>query len=378
MSTIPANLAGRLQELERLTPAMVDALGDLVSAESPSSDVAATAACAERVASLGTALLGTPPERVELAGCVHLRWQFGSTRAMVIGHFDTVWPTGTLERWPFAVADGRATGPGVFDMKAGVVQALYGLSLLDDLEGVGILLTSDEELGSLTSRPLIEAMAAGARGALVAEPSSDGALKLARKGVSMYTLDLAGRAAHASAPERGANALVELARLLDRATTFANPGLGTTVTPTVATAGSAGNTVPAHAHAYIDVRATTVVEQERVDEAMRSLAPSDPAVSLVLAGGANRAPMERSASAGLFEVARRLAASMGLPGLSGRDVAGGSDGNFTAALGIPTLDGLGAVGDHPHAEGEYVVVEAMPQRAALVAALADELRAPLS
>lgn len=365
-----------LKELERQVPAMVAALEALVSAESPSSDLAATAACADRVAALGTALLGTAPERIELEGRQHLTWRFGPTRTMVIGHFDTVWPVGTLARWPFAVADGRATGPGVFDMKAGVVQALYGLSLLDDLDGVGIIVTSDEELGSLTSRPLIEAMAAGARGALVAEPSSDGALKLARKGVSMYTLDLTGRAAHASAPERGANALVELARLLTAATAFADPGLGTTVTPTVATAGSAGNTVPAHAHAYVDVRCATVADQLRVDAAMRGLAPADPDVSLVLAGGPNRAPMERSASAELFHVAQRLAATLGLPELSGRDVAGGSDGNFTAALGIPTLDGLGAVGDHPHAEGEFVLIDAMPQRAALVAALADELRRP--
>lgn len=355
---------------------MVAALEALVQSESPSADIGATAQCATTLAAIGSALLGAPPERLEVDGRTHLRWQFGArTRVAIVGHFDTVWPLGTAARWPFAVQDGRATGPGTFDMKAGVIQSLYGLALLDDLDGVAVLMTSDEELGSPTSRPLIEDMARGARAALVTEPAGrDGALKTGRKGVSMYTVRCHGMAAHASDPSRGANATIEMARQVLEVEQLGNPALGTTATPTLVSGGTTQNTIPATAWFYTDCRVADVGEQERLHRAMRGLVSSDPRVKVEVTGGPNRPPFPVAVGQPLFDLAAALGHEMGLPSFAGISVAGGSDGNFTAALGVPTLDGLGAVGDHAHGEGEFVSVAAMPERAALLAGLVEELR----
>ncbi|HEV1997340.1 MAG TPA: M20/M25/M40 family metallo-hydrolase, partial [Candidatus Dormibacteraeota bacterium] len=281
MTAISAgDLSRRLAELRGRTGAMVASLEDLVRSESPSADLEATARCATTLAAIGSALLGAPPERLEVGGRTHLRWQFGArTEVAIVGHFDTVWPLGTGERWPFSVADGRATGPGTFDMKAGLIQALYGLTLLDDLDGVGVLMTSDEELGSPTSRALIEDMARGARAALVTEPAGrDGAIKTGRKGVSMYTVRCVGVAAHASDPSRGANASVEMARQLLAVERLSNPELGTTATPTLVSGGTTQNTIPVSAWFYTDCRVADVAEQHRLDAAMRELVSSDPRV----------------------------------------------------------------------------------------------------
>jgi glutamate carboxypeptidase len=367
----------RLSWLTHQTPGMLGALEELVMVESPSSDAAATAACAAALAGIGTVLLDARPEHLTVDGRVHLHWHFGGEpRVLLIGHFDTVWPLGTTARWPFAVEGGRATGPGVFDMKAGLVQLLYGVAALGDRAGIDLLLTSDEELGSITSRATIEAMSRGAVAALVAEPSRAGALKVARKGVSFYHLYFEGAAAHASEPSRGANAMLEMAQQVLAMERLADPKLGTTVTPTLATAGVTQNTVPAQAYAYVDVRVGSEAEQRRVDEQMHSLEAGNPGVAITVKGGPNRPPMEVDASRSLFDRARRWAESLGieLPG-EGAVVGGGSDGNFTAAVGTPTLDGLGAVGDHAHAEGEFVEVGRMPERAALLAALIEDVRA---
>ncbi|MGI8610196.1 MAG: M20/M25/M40 family metallo-hydrolase [Candidatus Dormibacteria bacterium] len=370
------NLARRLADLRGRTDAMVGSLEELVRSESPSADVEATAACATTLAAIGATLLGAAPEHLQVDGRTHLRWQFGSkTRVAIIGHFDTVWPMGTIDRWPFAVVDGRATGPGTFDMKAGVVQALYALTLLDDLDGVGLLMTSDEELGSPTSRALIEDMARGVNSALVTEPAGrDGALKIGRKGVSMYTVRCVGIAAHASDPSRGANASVEMARQLLQVERLSNRELGTTATPTLVSGGTTQNTIPASAWFYTDCRVADIAEQQRLDVAMGQLASEDPRVKIEVSGGPNRPPFPVTLGQPLYERAAQIGRDMGIPGFAGMSVAGGSDGNFTAALGVPTLDGLGAVGDHAHGEGEYVRVEAMPERAALLAALVEELR----
>jgi glutamate carboxypeptidase len=291
-------------------------------------------------------------------------------------HVDTVWPMGTAARWPFDVADGRATGPGAFDMKAGLVQGLHALSVLPDLTGVRVLITTDEEVGSPTSRALIEETVRGAAAALVLEPSAAGALKSARKGVSMYELVVTGRASHAGLePEKGVNAGLELAHQLLTLESVADAPAGTTVTPTLLSAGTTTNTVPARATVAIDVRAMTEAEQSRVDQVLRGLRPVLPGAGLELLGGPNRPPLQPTASAELLTRARRLAEELGLPPLLDVAVGGGSDGNFTAGVGVPTLDGLGAVGDGAHAEGEYVVVSAMPERAALVAALVADLLA---
>ncbi|MBA2624593.1 MAG: M20 family metallopeptidase [Acidimicrobiia bacterium] len=355
---------------------MVELLGELVGMESPSADLPSLDRLADRLAEVVAAHLGSPPERLTSGGRPHLRWSAGADcRVLVLGHFDTVWPLGTIERWPFLLAGDRATGPGAFDMKAGIVQGLAALSTLDDLDGITVLLTSDEEVGSPTSRALIEKAATGAGAALVLEPSAAGALKTERKGTSNYELHVEGRAAHAGLePERGVNALLELAGQVLALHELADPSAGTTVTPTVASAGTTTNSVPARACAAVDVRTTTVAEQERVDTAMRSLRAGLDGARVSVTGGPNRPPLQRSASSELFGRAVRRAEALGLGTLDGVAVGGGSDGNFTAALGTPTLDGLGADGDGAHAEGEHVVVSAMAERAALFAALVEELK----
>jgi glutamate carboxypeptidase len=354
---------------------MLEELEALVEVESPSADEAATERAARLVDDLLLAHLGSRGSWLADGGRGHLLWSGGGpVSVLLLGHVDTVWPTGTTARWPFRVQDGRATGPGVFDMKAGLVQGIHALAGLDDLTGVALLVTTDEEVGSPTSRALVESTARGARAALVLEPSAGGALKSARKGVSTYELVAHGRAAHAGLePEQGANAAVELATQVLRVLELADPRLGTTVTPTLLSAGTTSNTVPASGRLALDVRAASTAEQDRVDRALRSLVPAVPGTGLELLGGPNRPPLDPAASAELVLRARRLASELGLPPLADVAVGGGSDGNLTAGVGVPTLDGLGAVGDGAHAEGEHVLVDAMPQRVALVGGLVREL-----
>jgi glutamate carboxypeptidase len=372
-----ATTTDRLAHLRALTPQMLDELGALTAVESFSADTAACAACARTVAGLGRELLGVDPEIIEAPdGHTHLHWRFGTPRVVLVGHFDTVWPMGTLQRKPFAVSGGRATGPGVFDMKAGIVQGFHALAALPSLDGVTVLFTSDEEIGSLSSRALIEETARGLDAALVLEPSAGGALKVARKGVSMYRVTVHGRAAHAGLePERGVNALVELAHRVVALGALAAPELGTTVTPTIGHAGTAGNVVPALASLEVDVRALQPDEQRRVDDAVRAMSTSVPGAEVVVEGGSNRPPLPEQASRGLFDRAQAVASRLGLGTLRGVTVGGGSDGNFTAAVGTPTLDGLGAVGDGAHAEHEHVVIDSMAERAALVTGLVEDLLA---
>jgi glutamate carboxypeptidase len=369
-------MADVLEQLRKRSDDMLADLEGMVAIESPSDDLAATAACAAHATALAQRLLGEAAERCVADGRVHLRWTFGQPRVLVLGHLDTVWPTGTVARWPFAVDDGKATGPGAFDMKAGVIQGLHALTQLERLDGVCVLLTTDEEIGSPSSRGLIEETARGLDATLVLEPSAAGALKIGRKGVSNYVLHVTGRASHAGLePEKGVNALVEMATQVLAISELARPAVGTTVTPTVATAGTAANVVPATASVALDVRAETGAEQDRVDAALRALRPAVEGARVRLEGAINRPALPVSASESLFARAQVLAGDLGLPPLEGRSVGGASDGNFTAGLGVPTLDGLGGVGDGAHAEGEHVVVAAMPERAALVAALLRELLA---
>ena len=372
-----------LERLRSRTVEMLDALRVLVEVESPSSDPAALAACAERLGGLGAELLGRAPDVVEVDGRRHLHWPARrAPRIALLGHYDTVWPLGTLAARPFGVDGDRVTGPGSFDMKAGLVQGLFALAELgeDGAAGVEILVTADEEIGSPSSRELIEALGRRAGAVLVLEPSVDGHLKTARKGVAGYALEVAGRAAHAGLePERGVNALLEMAAQVLAAERVSRPALGTTVTPTRAGAGVADNMVPPSARVIFDVRALSVAELQRVDAAMRAATPVAAEATLTVSGGINRPPLEASASADLFSRAAAIAARLGLPPLEGRTVGGGSDGNLTAAAGAPTLDGLGAVGAGAHADDEHVVLSAMPERAALVAALiADLITAPVA
>jgi len=365
----------RLKQLRTRTSSMVEQLRTLVEAESPSNDREATTGCAKAIAGIAGKLVGAEPVLREIDGHGHLLWRFGpSTRVLLIGHFDTVWPAGTIARWPFAVAGDRASGPGAFDMKSGIVQSLHALSMLPDPDGVTVLLTSDEEIGSPTSSTLIAELASSAEAALVLEPSEGGALKTGRKGVTMYTIEITGRAAHAGLePANGANALVEAANQILALETMADPIAGTTVTPTIAHAGSAINVVPATARIEIDVRAPTIAEQNRVHEQMQRLSSHVSGTTIRVTGVPNRPPMELSSSADLFARATAIADRLGIGPLRGVTVGGASDGNLTAAAGCPTLDGLGGVGAGAHAEGEYVEISAMAPRACLLAALIEEL-----
>ncbi len=355
--------------------ALLRTLEALVRTESPSSDIGQAHRICGLTAELGQELLGTGPETLMVDGRPHLRWSFGHPRVMLLGHLDTVWPVGSLIRHPWKVSDGRVTGPGCFDMKAGVAQMLHALASLPSLDGVCILLTTDEETGAPTSRNLIESTASGVDAVLVLEPSDEGRLKTGRKGAGTYVLRVEGRAAHAGLePWMGVSAGIELAHQVLAVSSLGSDDRMTTVTPTVMSAGTASNVVPSTASVSIDVRAADRIEQVRVDRALRALPNVVQGSRLVLEGEPTHPPMAEETSRGLFRLAQDCARHLDLEPLDGAFVGGVSDGNFTAALGVPTLDGLGAVGSGAHAPTEHVVVEEMPRRAALLAALVERLR----
>ncbi|MFF5287616.1 MULTISPECIES: M20 family metallopeptidase [Streptomyces] len=351
---------------------MLDDLRTLVEIESPSRDLDAIGASAAAVATVIEKRLGGQATLIDSAAGPHVHWSGGgSPRVLVLGHHDTVFPLGTLERRPFRVEGGRAFGPGVFDMLGGLVQAVHGLAALDDLSGVEILVTADEEVGSAASRALIEERARACGHVLVFEGAAEGGgLKTARKGCGSFEVRITGRASHAGLePEAGVNALVEAAHQVLAVQALSRPDLGTTVSPTVASAGTSDNVIPAQATVWVDVRVESAEEKDRVEAAFAGLTPRLEGAALTVRGGVNRPPLPESASRTLFATAREL-----LPGIEGVAVGGGSDGNFTGALGIPTLDGLGAVGGGAHADHEFLLVDAMAERANLVTGLVGAIR----
>ena len=356
--------------------AMVADLGVLVECESPSRDLDRLSQHAQLVSDLMMRLLGSAPELIDSPVGPHIHWKGGAEpRVLILGHHDTVHPVGTLARLPFAVRDNMAFGPGVFDMKAGIVQAIYAVASMEDHSRVEILLTADEEIGSHASRALLEERAQACGAALVLEPSADGgALKIGRKGTGTITLTIEGRASHAGLePEKGINSLVELAQLIPQIVAIADETKGTTVTPTLASSGTADNVVPALTTCAVDVRVAVPSEKPRVEAAFAQLKCMHPEARLVISGQIGRPPMHESAAADLFPIAAAVAKSIGLNGLDGVVVGGGSDGNFTAAVGVHTLDGLGAVGGGAHGDTEHVLVATMPERAALLAGICQEL-----
>ncbi|HIX01072.1 MAG TPA: M20 family metallopeptidase [Candidatus Nesterenkonia stercoripullorum] len=371
LSAAEGRLEGMLADIQRA-----------VEIETPSSDIEAVGAGAEDLARVVAERLHAEPE-VIVRDCVkHLRVRFGPGPAKVVllNHQDTVWPVGTLARKPFSRADGVLRGPGVFDMLTGAVMSIHAVAMLaelgEPLEGLSMLITSDEEIGSPSSSELITSEAAAARAVLVMEAAAGSALKVARKGIAMYTVVVHGHAAHAGLePEKGVNAGIALGTLLPRIAALSDEGERTTVTPTVISAGTTTNTVPARAQVAVDARAVTAEEQRRVDREIRELTTDVDGASVEVRGGINRPPMERSATWALFEDAQRVAAELGLEVPAAVEVGGGSDGNFTAGLGIPTLDGLGAVGDGAHAEHEHALIAEIAPRTALLAGLIrDQLR----
>jgi len=293
-------------------------------------------------------------------------------RILLLGHTDTVWPAGEISRRPFKIENGRALGPGVFDMKAGILLMWMVMRVLTT-KPVTVLLTSDEEVSSTSSRELIEAEAAQCRAVFVLEPSlSQGALKTARKGVGRFTVKAIGRAAHAGIdPEKGINAIEELSRQILKLHAMADTARGTTITVGVVQGGTRSNVVPAEAAAEVDVRIPSFEEAGRITSLIKALSPELPGARLEVRGSIYRPPMERTAeTARLFEAARTIAAQLGMDLKEGA-TGGASDGNFTSALGIPTLDGLGAVGGSAHGVDEWVDIQSLPHRAALLAGLIE-------
>ena len=360
---------------------MLADLARLVRAESPSSDLEAVRRSARIMADLVLERLSRRPEIVDVDGVHHVLLRGADPRVLILGHHDTVWPIGTLEVLPYLEAEGVVRGPGCFDMKLGVVQAVHALARLVERHGsraldrVTLLVTGDEEVGSTTSRAIIEAEAARCSAALVLEAAGPGgSLKTARKGVSRYDVAVVGRAAHSGLePEKGINATIAAAEAVLAIAVLGDAAAGTTVTPTALTSGTSPNTVPASATFAVDVRATTVDEQRRVDAAIRSVRPAVDGARIDVRGGINRPPMERVAAEELFRRAERIAHDLGHPPLVSVSVGGASDGNFTAGMGVPTLDGLGAVGGGAHADDEHAEIGWILPRTDLLEALVEEI-----
>jgi glutamate carboxypeptidase len=312
----------------------------------------------------------------------HLRvvWPAAGSRPrgqlLVLGHYDTVYPTGTIAHMPFRISKGKAFGPGTFDMKAGIVQALFAFEALQELKipatkNLVFLWTSDEEIGSESSRAVIEAEAKRSDAVFVLEPSLGprGLVKTSRKGVGDAELIVHGRASHAGLePEKGVNAIHELSAQIARIEKWNDLRRGVTINADIIEGGTRSNVIADRAKATLDLRAWRVSDMHALEKRLHSLKPIHRGAELEINGGFNRPPLERKHSTALFARAKALAKQLGLS-LGEAAAGGGSDGNFTAALGVATLDGLGAVGDGAHSSNEHVFIKAVPQRAALLAAL---------
>ncbi len=363
---------------------MFSLLRKMVEIESPSDDKAAVdrmgAFLAEVFERLGGRVTFYPQE----AAGNHLKAEFAGGASgkpvLLLGHFDTVWPLSTLAKMPFQMKDGRAFGPGVYDMKAGITMMIFALRALKESGAahrpVTILLDTDEEVGSTTGRPIVETTAKDCEAVLVLEPSQgpQGHLKTSRKGVGDITVRVRGRASHSGVDfEKGRSAIVELARQLLEIVKFTDLARGITVNPGVIQGGTRSNVIAAEAWAEVDLRIARAADAAELEKKFAALKPFDPDCSIELSGGINRPPMERTeGTVRLFGMAREIGASIGWK-VEESSTGGGSDGNFTSALGIPTLDGLGALGEGAHASNESVVTQDLPKRTALVAGLIQSL-----
>jgi glutamate carboxypeptidase len=363
----------------RKEPALIELTRKLVLAESPSGEKAAVNACmalaTERARELGGRV--KMHRRLKFGDVMEARFGLrrrGEKPVLVMGHLDTVWPLGTLKTMPWRVKDGRLWGPGVLDMKAGVAMALMAIELLDEagmlVREVALLLTGDEEIGSPESRAVIERVAAECGAVFVLEPAQGLAYKTARKGTGCWRVEVKGVASHAGVDfEKGANALRELARAIETVSMWTDLKRGLTVSVGVAGGGTASNVIPAEAWAEVDVRIARAADGPRIARRFAGLKAADRRCTVTVTGGINRPPMERTRrTVRLFEQARALAAEIGLE-LHEASTGGGSDGNFTSAMELPTLDGMGAVGDGAHARHESVVVEHLAARTAMIAGM---------
>lgn len=358
------------KEYGRLTP-MLAALEALVKCESPSEDLGACRSVVSLASDIATRILGTPAQIKEIEGRPVFWWGSENPRVLLLAHLDTVHPIGSF--FPLWSIEGDVLrGPGVFDMKAGFVQALYALKGIDG--DVALIATTDEEIGSHASKALIANLSAKADAVLILEASLDGKVKTGRKGTAMYQISVHGKSAHAGLePENGINATTEIAHVILALSQLEDSHYGTTVVPTLLKAGTTINTVPNLAVLEVDARSFSQEDLRRVDEAIKGMQARIAGARIEVKGGLHRPPLEPSATAELYEIAEKVAASCGMAPLGSAQVGGASDGNFAAAAGARVLDGLGAVGGGAHAADEWVSISTLEPRSAFLHALIKEL-----
>ena len=344
----------------------------LVECESPTEDLAACNQIVNLAVEISAQVLKIKAENITENGRPVFWWGSKQPKIVLLCHLDTVWPKGSFTP-TWQVNGDIATGPGVFDMKAGFIQALYSLANIDNAqEKIALIATTDEETGSITSKDLINRVSKAADAVLVFEASLDGKVKIGRKGTSMNQINVTGRASHAGLePEKGINATTELAKIVMQITALENKEFGTTVVPTVMQSGTTTNTVPALAKLDIDVRSFSILELNRIDKAIKSLTSDVAGVEVT--GGINRPPLETLSTKDLYEKLEKVAKDLGLPEVGSASVGGASDGNFAAAAGAKVLDGLGAIGSGAHALTESIVISSVEPRIKLTAAFINEL-----
>jgi glutamate carboxypeptidase len=350
---------------------MLADLEALVRLESPTQDLDACKEIVNLASDIAMRVLGTPARIQDVNGRPVFWWGSTNPEVVVLAHLDTVWPKGSFQ--PLWQVEGTtARGPGVFDMKAGFIQALYAMKSIQG--SVALIATTDEETGSLTSKVLIKEVSAKAKSVLVVEASLDGKVKTGRKGTAMYQIKIGGKASHAGLePEKGVNATIEMAHAVIAVSNLSDAAFGTTVVPTTLSAGNSTNTVPDLAILDVDIRSFSMAELERVDAAIKAIVPVNPETTYEVTGGFNRPPLEGSATMELYERAEKVAKELGMPALGHASVGGASDGNFAAAAGAQVLDGLGAVGSGAHAKHEWVDISTLEDRSRLLNALIKDL-----
>ena len=355
-----------------MSAAAIKDIQRLVECQSPTEDLAACVKVVELAVEISAQVLEIPAKLITENDRPVFWWGAEKPKIVLLCHLDTVWPHNSFN--PTWVIDGdNAKGPGVFDMKAGFIQAMYALKGITGAQSkVALVATTDEETGSATSKKLIERLAKDADAVLVFESAIDGKVKTGRKGTSMYQISVTGKAAHAGLePEKGINATTELAKLVLQITDLANPAFGTTVVPTVMQAGTTTNTVPAQAKLDVDIRSFTMAELQRIDTAIKSLTSSVAKVEIT--GGISRPPLEIASTKELYEKLEVVAKRLGMPEIGHASVGGASDGNLAAAAGAKVLDGLGAVGVGAHAPTESILLSAVEPRIKLISAFITEL-----
>jgi glutamate carboxypeptidase len=354
-----------------MSDAMLQDLKALVECESPTEDLAACNRVIELAGKISEKVTGVKGDLLQEKGRPVFWLGSKAPKVALLAHLDTVWPIGSFTP-VWKIEGDLAKGPGCYDMKAGFIQALYAMKDLDHNQ-VALIATTDEETGSATSRELIERVSKSAKAVLVLESAIDGKVKVGRKGTSMYTIMIHGRAAHAGLePEKGVNATVEISEIVRKLVTLQNPELGTSVVPTVLKSGTTTNTVPALANLEVDSRSFSLAEMERVKSAIYALTPTNPEARIEVSGGINRPPLEKSATENLYLKLESVAAKLGMGEIGSAVVGGASDGNF-AGIHTQVLDGLGAVGSGAHALTENISINDLEPRAKLLVELVKEI-----